>query len=176
MSLNNYTDKYQTIGSRFIALTIDGVIFIPIMIIGLVFGALIGSSPLALFIGNVLSALMFAAYYILAHGFYGQTVGKSYMNIKVVDISERNINIGQATLRYLPNLIPLIVLIGFGHPQFLAGNVSEMELYLGNILIVASQIFTPVWTIADIIVCFSSGKHRALHDFIAGTVVIKTDI
>lgn len=176
MSLNNYSDKYQTIGSRFGALIIDGIIMIPIAISGIFLGSIVGFSPLTTFIGNVLIASFSALYTILLHGFYGQTLGKKVMKIKVVDISERDINLGQAALRYAPNLVPLFILVGFGRPQFIAGNVGEIELYLGSILVTASQIFTPLWTIADIIVCLSSNKHRALHDFIAGTVVIKTDV
>lgn len=176
MSINNYSDKYQTIGARFWALVIDGIITIPIAIGGVFLGSIVGFSPLTSFIGNVLIAVFSALYNILLHGFYGQTLGKKVMKVKVVDSSENDINLGQAALRYVPNLIPLFILVGFGHPQFLAGNVGKLELYLGSILVTASQIFMPLWTIADIIVCFSSSKHRALHDFIAGTVVIKTDI
>lgn len=33
-----------------------------------------------------------------------------------------------------------------------------------------------IWNIADVIVALSTEKHRALHDYIAGTVVVKTNV
>lgn len=176
MTLDNFSDKYQTIGARFLALIIDGIVILPITM-GTYYAATIFEfSSLGAYIGNVLIAFISALYTILLHGFYGQTIGKRITNVKVVDISEKNINLGQATLRYAPNLIPLLILIGFGHPNFSAGNVSETDLYLGNFANNFGGIFLSVWNIADIIVCLASSKHRALHDFIAGTVVIKTNV
>lgn len=158
------------------ALIVDYIVLIPLMLLGYFLNSASGYAPYTIFIVNVLVGVISAFYYILMHTFYGQTLGKMLMKVKVLDVKEYKVTFAQAFFRSLPQLIPVFVIIGFAHPQFLAGNVSEFEKFLGDFVKVVSSTLLPVWHLADVIVALSTDKHRALHDFIAGTVVIKTNV
>jgi uncharacterized RDD family membrane protein YckC len=92
------------------------------------------------------------------------------MRLKVLDVSEKPITFAQAVIRSLPQLFPAFVgasLINSATEQ----NPDQDFIEIFGILITG---VTWIWQIADIIVCLSSDKKRALHDLIAGTVVVKT--
>lgn len=165
-------EKFRTIRRRALALMIDGILLLPISAVGLIFSDL---DPLVLYISNVLTALAGAFYTILMHARFGQTLGKMAVRVKVLDENEGPITFGQAVIRSLPQLVPILIMIGFQNPRFLSGGGSAFETFLAEYVIGGLDIALVLWTIADIIICLSSEKHRALHDFIAGTVVIRTD-
>jgi uncharacterized RDD family membrane protein YckC len=110
-------------------------------------------------------------YSVLMHGYYGQTLGKMACKIKVLDISERPITMMQAFLRD-------IVIIGI--------NIISSAISL-NLLITAGGIQSPkfqnvqmvigfasfAWFVAEILTMLTNKKRRAVHDFIAGTVVVR---
>jgi uncharacterized RDD family membrane protein YckC len=111
-------------------------------------------------------------YFILPLYFYGQTLGKMLLKIKVVDVSEtKNITFIQAVLRNpLISLtflfsIPLIINVIF---------FNEINIFIKTISTLPENI-SFVWFIASLLTFWSNKKRRALHDYIAGTVVIKTD-
>lgn len=153
-------DKYQTAVSRFFALIADGLVLIPLMVINY---AIRDSnlSPVALHLWILLMTLLPLLYTILFHALYGQTFGKMIVKVKVVDLDENPITFNHAVLRSLPKIFFSFIVIFFSRSQ-------EYLLGLMTILYV-------VWTILDIIVFFVNDKRRALHDFIAGTVVIRLD-
>jgi len=176
MSLNNSLDKYQTIGSRFVALIVDSIVLIPLMLFGSYLAYYIGNSSLIIFAVNTLFGLISVFYYILMHARYGQTLGKMLMKVKVVDISETPINLGQAAIRSLPQLIPVIVAIGFENPRGLSGNSSQWDVQLAESLNFLLTISILIWTVLNIIIALFGEKHRALHDYMAGTIVVKTNV
>jgi uncharacterized RDD family membrane protein YckC len=113
-------------------------------------------------------------YVILLHARYGQTLGKMAMKVKVLDVSEEPVRFAQAVIRSLPQMLPV----------FMASSllISEMSPATGstgkNLLMAAAtlaNILYFIWSVADIIVCLVSDKKRALHDLVAGTVVVRTD-
>src|SRR5688500_11811967 len=106
MSLNNSLDKYQTIASRIVALIVDSIVLIPLWVLSSLINSAAGSTSLSTFIVSTLSSFTAVFYVILMHAFFGQTLGKILMKIKVVDISEVSVNLGQAAMRSLPQLIP----------------------------------------------------------------------
>ena len=166
-------EKYQTLGRRFLALVIDSIL------IGL--GTLIISFFLRVFFESdqTVSLMSLAAtsllnlatvfYFILLHYGYGQTIGKKAVDVKVVDDSESPINFGQAVLRSLPQLIPTLFTVTLLTPNYYPDESTQ---------IISAVIFgaAGVFNIADIVVCLTNDKRRALHDIIAGTVVIRTDV
>lgn len=56
---------------------------------------------------------------------------------------------------------------------FFSGHAKTSE----EVLEVENYLLLPVfgWVLADAIVCLSNSRHRALHDMIAGTVVVRSD-
>lgn len=99
------------------------------------------------------------AYSIVLHGRYGRTMGKKLMGLKVIDKSERKeIGYKQAFIRdAVPILITLLVIFGSGSGS-------------GNDLVGAVNF---VWFLLEVLTVLFNQKRRAVHDFMAGTVVVK---
>lgn len=176
MSLSNNSDKYHTFAFRAVALIIDIIVLIPLTASGSYLAYSIGNTPLMHFAVSSLIALLSVFYYILMHALFGQTLGKMLVKVKVVDISHSPINLGQAAIRSLPQLIPLIFAMGFENPRGLSGNSSQWDAQLAESLKFLLMISISIWTVLNIIIAAAGEKHRALHDHIAGTVVIRTNV
>lgn len=167
-------DKYNTIGARFVALIIDMIVMIPVSLVPFFLVGL-GNSIKALIIINVIIGAVPVAYNVLMHGYYGQTLGKMAMKVKVFDVSERKMTLTQAVVRSLPQMLPVFISASYSTAEMSASpeNISSRNFL--TIAITAAYILYFVWSIADIIVCLASDKKRSLHDLIAGTIVVKVD-
>ena len=122
-----------SIGRRFVALMIDGLILaIPIVIlffvvlipIGLIDPETVGGEEVPMFLaiaGNIFVTLGVAAIYILYEGLMlssgGQTLGKKAMSIKVVSAEGREMTKAQAwgrvAARQILNIVPCLGLIDY---------------------------------------------------------------
>jgi uncharacterized RDD family membrane protein YckC len=164
-------EKYRTTVRRFWAGLVDGLVFLPLSLINpVVWNANLPVSWLLTWM--LFSNSAFLLYSVLMHGFYGQTLGKMALGIKVLDVSESPISMQQAFLRdsvYIVfNVITQIIWIYLtlhGDPTYLE-TVNTIETIVGT----AARI----WFLAEILSCLTNKKRRAIHDFIAGTVVVKT--
>jgi uncharacterized RDD family membrane protein YckC len=161
-------DKYETFGRRIIAAILDSLIFIPIGIGVPIFFFIVGINPGLL--GSAIAGLISAFYYILMHYYRGQTLGKMVMKVKVLDDSETPLNFGQAIVRSLPQLLIPMFAISF--------STADRAAYEDSIAFWASlvYVFTILFFFANVLVCLASDKKRALHDFLAGTIVVRTDV
>ncbi|HEY0431053.1 MAG TPA: RDD family protein [Pyrinomonadaceae bacterium] len=175
--MQNYqVEKYQTASRRFWAGSIDGLVFMPL---GWLDSWILGSPrPAAILIGWMLiSYPCYWLYSVLMHGFYGQTLGKKALGVVVLDLSESPISMKQAFLRdsffiaiNSSALILMIYLTLAGRRQSLPTDpvsFSDPEVILG--------IASLFWFLVEILTCLTNKKRRAVHDFIAGTVVVNTE-
>ena len=159
-------DKYETLGSRILAVFLDGLILMFASIAVLLFVIRIGGWLAEN--AATLTALFSLSYYVLLHYYFGQTLGKKIAKVKVVDLSEKPVNFGQSVIRSLPHLILVMFSISFSTADKLYGQHEEMFWVL--------QGAVWVYSLVDIGFFMVSVKRRALHDFIAGTVVVRTDV
>ena len=165
-------EKYRTFLPRLVALLIDSFIMLPLSVLDDWFRQA-EFSRLFFYVWIPLSSLVFPVYMILMHGFYGQTLGKMWMNVKVLDaVAEEPIKFKQAILRESPQLIFNVGAIYLGI-SFLGENpeAENVKSAYGVFAALAS-----VWGLADILTFLFNDKRRALHDFLAGTVVVKTNV
>jgi uncharacterized RDD family membrane protein YckC len=162
-------EKYQTFGRRFWAGILDSIILLPITWGITFFFLFVSPMPLVNTFSSIAVGLVSVGYYILMHNYYGQTLGKMAVKVKVLDISETPINFGQAVVRSLPQIIPVMYSISFST----AGDSIDTVARSSSQIIYGSLV---VFYIADVVVCLVSEKRRALHDFIAGTIVVRTDV
>lgn len=167
-------EKYQTIFPRFIALLIDLLLVVPI---GLIDEAMKGLNllPIINYIWLIISAFAFSLYFIITQGLYGKTLGKKIMKVKVVDISENPITFYHSFLRELPNLLfnfSSLFVITSPNLMNTDQNFNFSLNSLGNIIF----FLMIAWGLADLGTALINNKSRAIHDYIAGTVVIKTDL
>lgn len=166
-------NRYSTLGKRIVAYLIDSLIFAPFIYLYLNFSwsvVPVWIDYLMIPLGSVLGI----GYNVLLHWKYGQTVGKMVAKVKVVDISEQPISFGQAFLRDIVYVIDGSINSLLSYSFFAFGYGAASETYQATMQYVVIPII--IWLIVDTIVCIKNRKHRALHDFIAGTVVVRLDI
>ncbi|GAK87939.1 hypothetical protein JCM19238_5549 [Vibrio ponticus] len=168
---------------RFAASLIDSLIVLPITM------AVVYAQGFSQQLGILLAipaAMVFAVYCILAHWWFGATLGKRLMKLKVVtEYAERSINFSHSLLR---GLVYVLYALAMGYLQILAFqgiSASEylaLEWYMRESLVEENmldwhqkvQIIALVWFTISTLCLIVTGKKRALHDFIGGTVVVKT--
>lgn len=163
-------EKYQTFAPRLAALFINIFIFLPLGIFDIWIKEA-EVSPIISYIWLPILNLAYPIYSIVMHGLYGQTLGKMAMKVRVVDVSEKPISFRHAFLREFPQLLFNFSLIFIVLPQIpnSEGNIEFSANPFGNVLYFLMMIYG----IANIAVFLFNDKRRALHDFIAGTVVVK---
>lgn len=166
--LNNKiaVDRYSTLGDRLFANMIDGFI---LRLLGFMISFINVSD--SFFNSKILLpiALLYPVLYtILFHGFAGQTIGKMIIGIKIFDKSEKVKNsFGQAVLR---DIVPLGGMLVF-YLISIFGLTSNSSVLTFSTLFLLYIIV--IWSLLEIITLLFNKKHRALHDIIAGTVVLK---
>ncbi len=166
-------EKYQTFAPRFFASIIDSLVFLPLIFVNSMVFA--NTSPgVILYLWLLVLNLANPLYAILMHGYYGQTLGKMAFKVKVVTLLENPITIQHAVMRSLPQII-------FSTAVLLASVSATAQNQETGYFTVSSvagviTILLVFWFIADIITFFSVEHFRALHDVIAKTVVIKTNV
>ena len=117
-------------------------------------------------------------YAVLMVGKYGQTIGKMIMKVKVVDnATEDSISYSQSFMR---EIVPMVLVTTSIILNFILFSDIDLENYkvstLGYILIFFPSGMLAIWSILEIVTMLFDDKKRALHDKIAETVVIRTDI
>ena len=161
-------EKYQTLSSRFWALILDIILLLPLVIIAESIKSA-GFSAEVKPVLFLLISLVQTTYYIVMHGVFGQTVGKMLMKIKVLDVSESAIKFRQAIIRDLPQLLSTVGSFIFYYPLSPDEIDPNSPDYWKNPFFVL--IF--IWGVADLLSVLTNDKRRALHDYLAGTVVVK---
>ncbi len=173
-------ERYATFWPRFWTGSVDSLVLWPIGF----------SASLMVFFNvsaSIVAAMMFvdcialSAYTVLMHARYGQTVGKMVTQVKVLDYrTEGRVTFWQALLR---EGVPIVLNMGFlGCILFavLAGSLAP-EVILNGEKLAAWKPFwffaaLPfLWFLAEILTMLTNDKRRALHDFIAGTIVVRTN-
>lgn len=163
--------KYSTFWPRFFAALIDTLIFIPV---GSIYSYAFSHStsvPL-LILACVVNSSALLLYQIWMHGRFGQTLGKMVCKVVVLDVLERPLSMRQAVLRDIFSVILLPVGLLIDIPLVIQGvnvsvstNPTTMDWVLGY--------SASIWLVVEIVSMLTNKKRRAVHDFIAGSVVIR---
>src|SRR4051812_17434447 len=173
-------EKYSTFGPRFWTPSVDECVLWPASFAtSYLFWLQLPSivKGLLLIVGSVSWLL----YTVIMHALYGQTVGKMVTKVRVVDFqTERGISWRQAWLR---EGIPMALNLGFLSYQLLiilrdpsAVARNELHEFRGSSSSWLLAALPGLWFVAEIVTMLTNDKRRALHDFIAGTVVIRTNV
>ena len=160
--------KYQTGWARFIAAFIDGLVFLPLVLFEDYF-LLPTKNKLGMISWIILSVILSYTYSVLLHARYGQTLGKMAMKVKIVDMSEtKSITFLQAFMRDSVGMAISLVAVIFLYFQF--ADIQLIEKGYDDFLM--PWFFS--WIIIELGTMLFNRKRRAIHDFIAGTVVVRT--
>lgn len=157
------TDQYNTLWQRLAANTIDSTL---LKILGYTAGYFY-SGDISTAVAVLVNFFPFV-YSIAFHSLFGQTIGKMFMGIKVFDRDEHtSVNFRKAFLR---DCIPLLSVAGLSLLA-LSGEIYETSGYTQTAVVLSAIIIS--WAVLEIITLLFHKKRRALHDLIAGTVVLK---
>lgn len=176
----NGKEVYVGFWKRFLAMFIDGLIMMPfVYIFYLIESVNIFAAMLVVF----LSTSFFYGYTIFFNYKYGGTIGKLVVNIRITRPNGSTIGMRESFLR---SSVDLIFAVFFVIGQVVALSIVDSEQYTNASFVDRGTLMTtlfPVWYVYVIyssnIWCFGerlfllfNKRKRALHDFIAGTVVI----
>lgn len=167
--------QYAGFWPRLCSLFLDGILGIPFIV-------LIGLSPSRFFLACTFAALflvevIFEVYVVQR---WGGTPGKLIMGLRIRKVDGSPVGYREAILRAAPNLFfefiaSVGLVVGLSH-------MSDTEFFRkGSLAIVNSfrpawsnwaDVAQRIWNWGELIVLLTNQKRRALHDFIAGTVVV----
>ena len=161
---------YRTFWPRFWAGILDGILFLPITLIDpWVYSHINSNGVLAIWF--VLSTSTFFIYEVLMHGKYGQTVGKMATRVIVLDVSLDKLSMRQAFLRDSVYIALTTVGIIIDFPKVVKGwNPYQGPIGLSTKILSFASFG---WFLVELVTMLTNNKRRALHDFIAGSVVIR---
>jgi uncharacterized RDD family membrane protein YckC len=173
--------NYATFWQRLAAMCIDLLVMLPIMVI---LDWLQPESKFAAFVFVIPTVIAYDCYTIYCHGRFGQTVGKRVMGICVALKTGEAIGWRTAWLRSSVDVI--FSVLGIISSFVALAAISDAEYYsVGSLQQFKNlQALQPtwlswtedsriIWVLSEVFVMLFNKKRQALHDFIAGTVVIK---
>jgi uncharacterized RDD family membrane protein YckC len=169
--MNNTTtalNKYQTFGKRFLSSVIDGFIFLPFAF--LINYNFIDQNASAYLIYTILYLTLFTSYVVIGHGKYGQTLGKKLMGVKVLDLNEINvIGYKRAFLResvwFFAEVIRILFIVYYINYDLPREGINSIDLGLVT-------FGSSIWLVIELVTMRFNKKRRAVHDYIASSVVI----
>jgi uncharacterized RDD family membrane protein YckC len=181
LSINKTRHFYSDFGSRLGAGLLDGLIMCPVWITAMI----INSHNMNTHYYTLLVNLVFGLWYMVyLPKRYGGTPGKLISGLKIVKMDGGDIGWEEAFLRYsvslgfalLTGAATIQALMQADPETFNEMGWLEQTQYLESFMPFYQSIFvwgTCAWLLVDIIVYFADDRSRALHDKLAGTVVIK---
>jgi uncharacterized RDD family membrane protein YckC len=163
--------RYQTIWPRIRAGLFDGFVLAPLAYAD----GFLSEPRRGAFILITWAAISYSAYWlysVLLHARHGQTLGKRAAHVKVLDLSEERIpTLRQAFLRdsgyILLNGLTLAYFVYLVLTRQYGGEAAVLPA--ARLLTLAGL----AWFLLEVATALTNPKRRALHDLIAGTVVVR---
>lgn len=171
--------RYSTFWRRFWAGWVDTLVFLPLTFGNIWVWNHVDDMPLpVLVLWHMLFSTLWLAYSIGMHGRYGQTLGKMALKVKVVDVSEeRAITYKQAVLRDIGIVLMTAVALPYDVHLLITG--EHYLLHPHQMPDPISMLLSMVlmgWMLLEVVTMLFSSKRRAVHDFIAGSVVVNLTV
>jgi len=154
---------YSGFWKRLLAVLIDGLVLSPVIIVTFKFNRYFMENRMILPI--IVENLITYSYSILLPSFYGGTLGKLALKIRIVDVNGHNISISKSALRSSPYIINWLL--------FIVTKFVLSEGVIANNLNTIYGILSNFMLIDGLFLIFSPQK-RAIHDYIAGTYVVNS--
>jgi uncharacterized RDD family membrane protein YckC len=171
--------KYGGFWRRFAAMLLDGLVFLPLVSLILWLDTLSKYAQVYLFVPTRILGIFYHVYLVQR---FGGTPGKLIMGLNITKLDGVPVGSREALLRYLPELILSICMgLSFSYASFQMTDADQALSFMARSQRQASlapdfgliQTLNSIWTWSELLVLLTNKKRRALHDFIAGTVVIQ---
>jgi len=171
--------QFTSIASTFDRITasfIDSLVFLPIIFLDYSIEDLT-QSQLLIFLYFVVSWQLGWLYTTLLHGYRGQTLGKIRRHIQVVQFADgSHISYRRAALRDLPYIVLILVSTSvwiYANIAWFGGWYSEEHNAIASKVYWAVLYSSLGWILVECVSMFFHPQRRAIHDLIAGTIVIR---
>jgi len=175
------TKQYATAFPRFWAGFIDSGVLWPVGFLGTI-TCLSDVSQFVTAAMLLVQSLAWIFYTVFFHARYGQTIGKMVTRVRVVDCRTREkVTLKQACLRESIPFVLTLCLMSYQLFAVLAWGakpdaVVQSDLARNKRIFWLLSAASGVWFLVEVLTMLTNEKRRALHDFIAGTVVMRTNI
>lgn len=174
--------RYAGFWPRLGAIVVDCVVLAPIIMLS--FWTFSASRTVALS-AEVLISCLFALYSIYFVGRWGQTIGKMALRIKVVALNGEEAGFVRAFYRHAVDLAFSLATSALTVYALMSVTSREFDLLPFDARLDLLQTRTAswtdilnwlliAWTLSELVVLLLNEKRRAIHDYIAGTVVVHT--
>jgi uncharacterized RDD family membrane protein YckC len=164
--------RYQTFWPRVGAMILDGAVLAPLAWVDqFLFNYTAHANILLLWV--VVYSLSGPVYEVAFVRMYGQTLGKMACGVRVYDVTGSPVSLRQAMLRHI---VPILLTPYFALLQIQnirAGHLVNRGLGDDPWSFNTFFLFMFGWLLLEIVTMLTNRKRRAVHDFIAGTVVIR---
>lgn len=165
--------KYKTGLRRLGAAIIDSLFFIPLAQIDSLLRDNFENRYGLLFWLVIMTTLPFL-YSIIMHCRYGQTLGKMVANVKVLNVEETGLlTFKQALFRDSFNILFDTSALLYCMYQLIL-SVFPKEGLLSNFDSFGDRVALG-WILLELLTMLTNRKRRSVHDFIAGSVVVRAD-
>lgn len=162
-------------GTRFLAMLIDSLLFLPFA-----FALLsLRHSPAAFLSFYLGLAILGFVYPLIFHFKYGATLGKRAMGIQVVKDDFSRLDLATSFRRSMVDGILMLLFIFFLVGNFNSlpaasplGEARDLKAIINNGPQGSIRFLQSLWGRSEILTCLLNKRRKALHDFIAGTLVV----
>jgi uncharacterized RDD family membrane protein YckC len=173
--------EYGGFWRRVWARTIDAIVLLPLLAINYWFWA---ESRWLIVVAALPLALVTPAYLVIFHVLRGQSFGKIVLGLKVQSIEGSALSWTRAIVRFIPvTAFQVVWAIGvitsalaISEDAFQTASLMEVSRLIRQGTPAWVRLCTHLymlWVLADAIVLVNSSRKRAIHDLMAGTVVIQ---
>jgi uncharacterized RDD family membrane protein YckC len=176
MAVESRYGAYRNFWRRFWGGMVDGLIFHPLTWIDR-WAWHAGLSGPTLILWFIVANSVGIAYEVILHGLYGQTLGKKLLGVRVCDVSGGKLSMRQAMLRSCFPIVVNGIAILVDLPKVAGGvNPYDPETFsfasatVWQLMLLWSSL---AWLVIELLTMFSNPRRRALHDFIARSVVTR---
>lgn len=175
--------KYASVWQRLGAYLLDVLILFPLLVL-----VIWGSEQSQLFgvyyfFATVVFNLWFHAFLVQR---YGGTPGKLVMGIRISKLDGGPVGYREAALRYsvlfvlgtISQLALMQSTMGMSEAEYFALNWQERLLRIQELApnwLELISLLTNIWIWSEFVVMLVNKKRRAIHDFMAGTVVVRAE-
>jgi len=177
-----YDEVYAGFWIRVAAKILDFIIMLPVIGLLLYIDGLSKSAYFYAVVPNLLFGIFFEVCLVK---FYGGTPGKLIMGIKIIQKNGDDVDWRAACYRYsveffiaiLAVYVMILTLNMIDDSTYVSMGFMKRNQFLATINPIPMQVQSWVnglWVITGLIVLVSNARKRSTHDFIAGTVVVKS--
>ena len=174
--------QYGGFWRRFAAFWLDFLVLLPLTAVVFWGSQRYRLFSLYYFVPGILFGLFYSGSDLVRR--FGGTPGKLIMGLRIRRVSEEPVRYREAFLRYAPEFLlgllmsiallpPLLQMTDAQYHALSFMDRSKRLVDLAPAWFKPIQIFQQIWIWSEFIVLLTNRKRRAIHDFIAGTIVVR---